>query len=347
MIRASLLVGLALFAGCHTSERTNGVPSATPKSETAAAAPMSAPARESGAAPRPAPTHAGCTILPADNPWNQDVSALPVDDALMATAFPKMNLSRGLHPDWGSPADGYGIPITVGKAAAPVPIEWSTDYGREESDKLPCSKGGGDLCYPIPKDAKIEGGGDKHILFLATDGAPNACVLYELFDAKPTAGGFSAASAAIWKLDSNALRPEGWTSADAAGLPILPGLVRKAEVDQGEIRHALRFTMQRTRAAYIHPATHSAGKPDPTLPPMGLRLRLRASFDVRGLRGPAQVIATAMKSYGILLADNGSDWFVSGEMSDGWDVGALNRDLGRIKGSDFEIVKTGEIVAKK
>lgn len=265
----------------------------------------------------------------------------------MATTFPKMNLSKGLHPDWGSPAEGYGIPITVGKASTPVPLTWNTDYGQEQSDRRPCPNGGGAHCYPIPKNAKIEGGGDKHVLFLATDGAPNACVLYELFDAKPTGTGFHAGSAAIWKLDSNALRPEGWTSADAAGLPILPGLVRKAEVDRGEIHHALRFTMQRTRAAYVHPATHSAGKPDPTLPPMGLRLRLKASFDPSSLDGPARVIATAMKRYGIILADNGSDWFVSGEMSDGWDMGAMNRDLGRIKGSDFEIVKTGPVIGKK
>lgn len=287
--------------------------------------------------------HAGCRILPNDNPWNLDISKEPVDDELMSTVMPGMNLTRGLHPDWGSSIENYGFPITLGNASAPVPIEWSTSYGQRESDKLPCPGGGGDFCYPIPLDAKIEGGNDRHILFLATDNAPDGCVLYELYAAERSGDGFSAGSGAIWKLDSNALRPEGWTSADAAGLPILPGLVRKEEVDRGEITHAIRFTMRKTRHAFIHPATHAAGEEDATLPPMGLRVRLKASFDESAFSGPSLVIVRAMKKYGLILADNGSDWYVSGEQNDTWDMGDLNKQLGRVKGSDFEIVRSGPI----
>jgi hypothetical protein len=298
----------------------------------------------SGGAPGPGTTHAGCTIFPGDNPWNQDISGAPVDQALMATVMPGMSLSRGLHPDWGTSAEGYGFPIAVGEASAPVPITFSSKYGPKESDKLPCAGGGGDFCYPVPTDAKIEGGGDRHLLFLATDGAPGKCVLYELFDTARSGGGFSCASAAIFHLDSNALRPDGWTSADAAGLPILPGLVKKDEIDEGEITHAIRFTMDRTRNAYIHPATHAAGAADEARPPMGLRLRLKASFDESKLTGAPLVVAKALKKYGLILADNGSDWFLSGEQSDSWDMDPLVEQLRTIKGADFEIVSTGTIV---
>jgi hypothetical protein len=268
----------------------------------------------------------------------------------MASVFPKMNLTRGLHPDWGKVSDRYGIPITVGKAAPPVPISWNTNYGPRESDKLPCPTGGGQFCYPIPLDAKIEGGleeapnRDRHVLFLATDGAPDKCVLYELFNAQNPTTDWTAASGAIWKLDSNALRTEGWTSADAAGLSVMAGLVRREEVDRGEITHALRFTMANTRHAYIHPATHAAGDQDDTLPPMGLRLRLKASFSEAGFSGPSLIVVKAMKKYGLILADNGSDWYVSGESHEAWEMDELNEQLGNVKGSDFEIVKTGEII---
>lgn len=309
----------------------------------------------SGAVPAPGTMHAGCRIFPNDNPWNQDVSGLPVDDELMATVMPGMAPSTGVHPDWGTATDNYGIPITVAKASTPVPITFHTGYGAAESDKLPCpaGSGGGDYCYPIPLDAKIEGGSgapvgsDRHILFLATDGAPDACVLYELFNAHdPANGGFSVGSAAIWKLHSNARRTEGWTSADAAGLPILPGLVRREEVVRGEITHAIRFTMSQSRQAYILPATHAAGSDDASLPPMGLRVRLKATFDASGITGPALVIVEAMKKYGMILADNGSDWYISGETSEDWgpEMGDLNAHLKTVKGSDFEIVKTGTVI---
>jgi hypothetical protein len=296
--------------------------------------------------------HGGCRIFPNDNAWNRDVSGEPVDTDLMTSVMPNMALDRGMHADWGTVTDNYGIPITVGKAAAPVPITWSTTYGPRESDKMPCPGGGGDFCYPIPLDAKIEGGtgapagSDRHALFLATDGAPDHCVLYELYNAQNPQGGWTAGSAAIWKLDANALRTEGWTSADAAGLAVMPGLVRREEIERGVITHAIRFTMQRTRQAYILPATHAAGNDDATLPPMGLRVRLKASFDDSAFNGPAKIITTAMKKYGLLLADNGSNWYISGETSEAWepDMGAINRQLGGVKGADFEIVKTGPVV---
>lgn len=299
--------------------------------------------------------HAGCRIFPNDNPWNQDVTGLPVDTDLMTSVMPGMNGSTGLHPDWGTLTEGYGIPITVGKAASPPAIiTFHTSYGPGESDKLACPNAAdGAYCYPIPLDAKIEGGtgastnSDRHVLFLATDGAPNDCTLYELYNAyNPANGGYSVGSSAIWKLSSNALRTEGWTSADAAGLPVLAGLVRREEVERGEITHAIRFTMDATRNAYIHPATHAAGSDDASLPPMGLRLRLKATIAEAGFTGPSLVVVRAMKKYGIILADNGSDWYISGESNEAWanDMDGLVSQLGKVKGSDFEIVKTGDVI---
>jgi hypothetical protein len=307
----------------------------------------------SGGVAGPGTTHAGCRIFPDDNPWNRDVSSDPLDGDLMSTVFPSMALGTGLHPDWGTESDRYGIPITVGKGASPAPITWSTTYGPRESDKLPCPTGSNQFCYPVPLDAKIEGGPgaaagtDRHILFLANDGAPGHCVLYELFNAQnPTGGGFTAASGAIWKLDSNALRTEGWTSADAAGLSVFAGLVRWEEIQRGVITHALRFTMDASRHAYIHPATHAAGDESASLPPMGLRVRLKASFDDSALTGPSKIITTAMKRYGLVLADNGSSWYISGESNDAWGpaMDALLSNLRKVKGSDFEIVKTGPVI---
>ena len=305
-----------------------------------------------GGLPGPGTLHAGCRIFPSDNPWNTVIAGEPVDTGLMASVMPGMGQGTGVHPDWGTATDNYGIPITVGKAASPAPITWNTSYGPLESDKLACPTGGA-FCYPIPLDAKIEGGpgakptSDRHVLFLANDGAPDHCVLYELYNTQnPSGSGFTAGSGAIWKLDSNALRTEGWTSADAAGLAVLPGLVRWEEIQRGEITHALRFTMDRSRQAYIHPATHAAGNDDAALPPMGLRVRLKASFDDSGFAGPSKIIATAMKRYGLILADNGSDWYVSGESTNAWEpeMDALLANLRKVKGSDFEIVKTGAIV---
>jgi hypothetical protein len=199
--------------------------------------------------------------------------------------------------------------------------------------------------YPIPPDAPIEGGaqsdGDRHVLVLDR----SECKLWELFDAHPQGGGASwhAGSGAVWDLRSNALRPEGWTSADAAGLPIFPGLVRYEEVAAGEIAHALRFTASRTQRGYVHPATHFASSiTDPDVPPMGLRVRLQASFDCSGLSSEVQVICAAMKRYGMLLADNGSSWYVSGAPDPRWSDERL-ADLRRIPGTAFEAVDTGPV----
>jgi hypothetical protein len=298
-------------------------------------------------------TVSGCRMFPADNPWNQDVSATALHP-MAATYMQNMNPTRTLHPDWGTMTDHYGIPYTSGTGATPQPITWTTDYGSTDSDKMPCPTGTNQFCYPIPRNAPIEGGTgadpdeDRHILYIDTAGGPDNCTLYELYQVQNPTGttGFMAASGAIFHLGSNALRPDGWTSADAAGLPILPGLVRLEEVMAGEIKHALRFTMNNTSAGYIHPATHEAGSSNSSLPPMGLRLRLKASFNTANLSGPSLVIVTAMKKYGIILADNGSDWYFTGDSDNGWEplMDDLLSTFSSIKGSDFEILNTGPVL---
>jgi hypothetical protein len=276
--------------------------------------------------------------FPADNPWNADVSGEPVDPssaALIAACG-----DRGLHADFGTVWNGApnGIPyVVVAGTQGRVPVTF--DYA-DESDAGP---------YPIPADAPIEGGpdgtGDRHVLIIDRDNWK----LYELYDAHPVNGGqrWTAGSGAVFDLNSNALRPAGWTSADAAGLPIFPGLVRYDEVvEQKEIRHALRFTCPTTRRAYVHPARHFASsRTDPNLPPMGMRVRLRASFDVSGFSPNVRVILNAMKKHGMLLADNGSGWYVSGAPDPRWSDDEL-ATLSRVRGSDFEVVRMGTIVTQ-
>lgn len=271
---------------------------------------------------------AGCSIFPADNPWNQDVSQLPVHPR-SATYIRAIGLTENLHADFGSNLD-YGIPYNVVPASQPkVPITW-TAYG-DESDPGP---------YPIPSNAKREVGGDHHVLVLDS----GACKLYELYKAEKnqTGSGWSAESGAIFDLRSNALRPEGWTSADAAGLPILPGLIRYEEVAAGKINHAIRFTASQTQDGWIHPATHPAGSGDASQPPMGLRVRMKANYDISRLTGQARVVAEAMKMYGMLLADNGSNWYFGGATDSRWNDDELNQ-LKDIPGSAFEAVQTGEV----
>jgi hypothetical protein len=250
-----------------------------------------------------------------------------------ATLIGSIGMDAGFHADFGSGTwDGgpIGIPFTVVAGGQPkVPVRFG--YA-DESDKGP---------YPIPKKARIEGGpeadGDRHVIVVDK----TACKLYELFDAHPLDGGRSwrAGSGATWDLRSNRLRPKGWTSADAAGLAILPGLARYGEVKAGEIQHALRFTAPRTRTKYIWPARHQAGESSsPSLPPMGLRVRLKKSVSLRGLPHQAKVIATAMKRYGLILADNGSPWYVSGAPDPRWDNDQLHA-LDRLTGRDFEVVR--------
>lgn len=274
--------------------------------------------------------------FPADNPWNQDISQEPVDPN-SATLIAACGI-RNLHPDFGTTWNGApnGIPyVVVSGSQARVPVTFT--YA-DESDPGP---------YPIPPNPPIEGGpsgtGDRHILIIDRDNWR----LYELFDAHPVNGGASwrAGSGAIFDLSSNALRPAGWTSADAAGLPIFPGLVRYDEaVEQGEIRHALRFTCPTTRRAYVHPARHwASNRTDPNLPPMGMRVRLRADFDVSGFPPEVQAILNALKRYGMFLADNGSAWYISGAPDPRWN----DDNLGRLKGissENFEVVRMGTIV---
>lgn len=274
-------------------------------------------------------------MFPADNPWNTDISGYTVhagSDAFIDS----IGRNTTLHPDFGTVWDGQpiGIPYTTVGAAQPrVPV--SFQYA-DESDPGP---------YPIPPDAPIEGGSDRHILVVDTD----ACVLYEMFAAETADGGgsWTAGSGAVFDLSSNALRPAGWTSADAAGLPILPGLVRYDEVvEQGAITHALRFTVSSSQTAYIPPATHAAGASgDATLPPMGLRMRMKAAYDCSGFSDEVQVICTAMKTYGMFVADNGSDWYVSGAPDSRWSDDNL-RDLKSIAGDAFEVVDTGAVIAQ-
>jgi len=275
-----------------------------------------------------------CTIFPATNAWNQRVDQLPVasDSAqLIASVGP----STGLHPDFGSGLyDGQpsGIPFDVASKLTPR-SHVTFDYA-DESDKV---------AYPIPKAVHIEGGrastGDRHALLIDKD----ACKLFELYALYPKGGGWTAGSGAIWNLRSNALRPAGWTSADAAGLQIFPGLARYDEVARGVINHALRFTASRTRRQYVYPARHYASSSDdPALPPMGLRVRLKVSVDISGFPKQARVVLQALKTYGMILADNGSNWYISGAPSPGWSNDDLH-SLGRIAGSMFEVVDTSSL----
>jgi hypothetical protein len=282
-----------------------------------------------GAAPAP-PELAGCPVFPASNAWNQRVDRLPIARD-SATLVRSIGLDAGLHADFGSGRyDGapIGIPYNVVGGTGPK-VRIRFDYA-DESDRGP---------YPLPAHPRIEGGSDRHLLVVDRD----ACRLYELYDARRTATGWAAGSGAIWDLRSNALRPATWTSADAAGLPILPGLARYDEVAAGAIDHALRFTAPRTRRAFVFPARHYASDSnDPSLPPMGLRVRLRASFDTSGFPPQARVVLEALKRYGMILADNGSPWYVTGAPDPRWSNDDLHA-LGRVRGSDFEVVDTSRL----
>ncbi len=268
----------------------------------------------------------GCPIFPADNVWNADVSALPTatDSAAMISSI---GTGTGLHPDFGSNLS-YGIPYNVvAGSQAKVPVTF--DYAGE-SDPGP---------YPIPSSPQIEAGSDAHMLIVDKDN----CYLYEMWDTRQVNGQWQAGSGAIWNLRSNALRPDGWTSADAAGLPILPGLVRYEEVAGGVIDHALRFTAAHTQSAHIYPARHDAGVANAAYPPMGLRVRLKASISISGFTPQVQVLLTALKKYGMILADNGSNWYISGVSNPSWNDDDLHK-INQIVGSDFEVVDTSSLV---
>jgi hypothetical protein len=280
----------------------------------------------------------GKRFFPDDNPWNQDVSQEPVDpnsDNLIAS----IGKDKPLHPDFGTFYQGApsGIPyVVVGGDQKKVPVAFNYP---DESDPGP---------YPVPPDAPIEGGpkskGDRHVLVLDRDNWK----LYELFDARPDGqGGWKAGSGAVFDLNANKLRPASWTSADAAGLPILPGLVRYDEVvEQKAIKHALRFTVVKTRRGYVSPATHFASPhKDPNLPPMGMRVRLKADYDITRFPPEVKVILQALQTYGMFVADNGGDWFISGAPDPRWNDAAL-RALKKVRGRDLEVVKMGPVVTK-
>jgi hypothetical protein len=280
-------------------------------------------------------------VFPPDNPWNQDISNASVDPN-SARLIAAIGAEDRLHPDFGTVYRGApnGIPYIVVSGSQPSARVNLTAYA-SESDPGP---------YPIPRDAPIEGGpnsdGDRHVLVIDRDNWK----LYELFSATPNPIGtiWTARGGAIFDLKSNALRPDGWTSADAAGLPIFPGLVRYDEVfEQSEIRHALRFTVKRSRRGYVYPARHHAGHDDdPNLPPMGMRVRLKASFDISRYSPSNQVILRALKRYGMFVADNGPSWFLSGAPDLRWsddDLGLLKN----IKGFNFEVVQMGRIITRE
>jgi hypothetical protein len=272
----------------------------------------------------------GCPLLPADNIWHHRVDTLPLVRG-SATFVASIGTAAHLHPDFGSgliEGAPFGFPITTVPADQPlVPVSFT--YAAE-SDRGP---------YPIPPTARVEGGaaatGDRHVLVYR----PSSCTLYELFDAHRLAGGgWRAGSGAVYDLRSNRLRPRGWTSADAAGLPILPGLVRYEEVSKGVLRHAIRMTVPQTKKAFLWPARHFAStSTNAALPPMGLRLRMKSSVSLAGLGPQARVVAQAMKTYGLIVADNGSPWFFSGTQDGRWDNDDLN-GLKRFTGADFEAV---------
>lgn len=283
-----------------------------------------------------AATLAGCPVFPANNIWNTPIDTLPVHQR-SGGYIASIGTATTLHPDFGSGTwngGPIGIPFTT-VAGNQTKVGISFDYS-SESDPGP---------YPIPPAVPIEGGsasgGDRHILILDRDN----CILYEAFYAFPQQNGtWHAGSGAVFNLNSHALRPSGWTSADAAGLPILPGLVRYDEVAAGEIRHAIRFTASRTQRALLWPARHFASSDtNPDRPPMGLRVRLKANFNISGFSPQIQVILRAMKKYGLILADNGSDWYLSGAPDERWNNDML-RELKQISGTNFEAVDVSSLM---
>jgi len=300
------------------------------------------PGSDPGADPGADPGPQACRVFPEDNPWNTDISGYPVHPN-SGTYIASIGTGEGLHPDFGTEWMGAPNGIPYDRVEPDVPKFEVIFEHAPESDPGP---------YPIPENPSIEGGpdgdGDRHMLMLdETD-----CMLYELFYAWPPGQGpnpsqdtWYAGSGAIFDLASNDLRPDTYTSADAAGLPIFPGLVRYEEaVEQGEIRHALRFTVSQTQRGFIHPATHFASSDtNPDLPPMGLRLRLKADYDVSGFSPEVQVILQALKKYGMFVADNGSDWFISGAPHPSWNDDHLH-ELTQVPGSAFEAVDTGPII---
>jgi hypothetical protein len=277
------------------------------------------------------PSAPKCAIFPRTNPWNRRVDTLPVA-ANSAAIIQSIGAGTGLHADFGSGSyDGgvIGIPFDVVTKKTPRTRAITFEYN-DESDHV---------AYPIPKSVHIESGSDHHALLLDKD----ACRLYELGGLAKSGGRWTAWAGATWSLKSNKVRPADWTSADAAGLPVFPGLARYDEAARGAIDHALRFTVQRSRRAYVYPARHYASSlTDPDLPPMGLRVRLKASFDLTGFPRQSRIVLTALKRYGMMVADNGANWYITGAPNTKWNNDDLH-SLGRVKGSNFEVVEPSAI----
>jgi hypothetical protein len=318
--RPSLAASLdALLTG---SPAPSATAAATPRPvKTPSPTPVITPAPTPGPTPAPpAPPAAPCYVFPSSNVWNRDVSGLPVasnSDAMINA----IGINSPLHPDFD--AVGDGIPYNIVTSGTPT-YTVAFDYA-DESDPGP---------YPIPASPRIEGGSDAHLLMIDI----GQCKLWELYAVRRAGSGWAAGSGAYFDLRSNALRPEGWTSADAAGLPIFPGLVRHEDVAAGAIYHALRFTAPHT-CGYIYPARHLTAAPCANLPPMGLRVRLKASVDISGFGPNAQVVLTALKRYGMILADNGSPWYVTGTPDTRWNDDEFHK-FGTLTGADFEVVDT-------
>jgi hypothetical protein len=288
------------------------------------------------AQPSAPPSIAGCQIFPADNIWNTRVDNLPLDIHSLAYVT-AISLTAHVHADFGTTYQGApnGIPFIVVPGDQPKVNINFVAWG-DESDLSP---------YPIPPNAPIEGGpsssGDRHVLVLDKD----YCILYELGAAYPNGDGtWNANCGAIFNLGSDALRPNTWTSADAAGLPILPGLVRYDEVASGAITHAIRFTAPETQDSFVWPARHQAGDPGAQLPPMGERFRLKADYDISGFPPPVQIILQALKTYGMILADNGSPWYISGVPDERWNDDVLH-ELHQVPGSEFEAVDVSSLMS--
>lgn len=345
LVVAAVLAAAMAWAWAQESGANRSVASASSKATTARQGqPDKAPAIRA-AASKPAPKYdiklginaslGGWRCFPDDNPWNQDISKAPLDpnsDKLIAS----IGKDKPLHPDFGTKGPFGYVVVPGNQPRVKLQIEYP-----QESDPGP---------YPIPDDAPIEGGkdapGDRHVLVLDRDNF----VLYELFSSFPLGplNGWKCSSAAVFDLKSNKLRPAGWTSADAAGLPVFPGLVRGDEAfEQREIRHAVRFTVRKTRRAYVPPATHFASDSnEPALPPMGMRVRLKAGVDISKFPPQTQIVLAGLKKYGMILADNGGDWYISGTVDPRWDDEDLHQ-LNQIHGSDLEVVRMDGLVTDR
>ncbi len=267
------------------------------------------------------PPSTSCQVFPSDNIWNTDISKLPVHAQNAQWLSSMAAATTNLHPDFGGPP--YGFPYNIVDNTHPT-VSVTFLYA-SESDPGP---------YPLGADTSIENGTDRHALIINRD----TCTLYELFNLAGSGTSWTADSGAIFPLNSDVLRPVGWTSADAAGLPIFPGLVRWDEVQAGAIKHAIRFTAQQTDRSFLWPARHQAGTAaNPSLPPMGGRFRLKPTYDISHFSAQAQVVLLAMQHYGLILADNGSNWFFSGTQDAGWQDSVLT-ELKSIPASQFEAV---------